>query len=168
MAQQEEIIEKRAGSPVMTSCLILSALALIGAVAFNIVEISEVRAKIRPPQALDQENPAQFIRKKDIKEEDDLLNQILALTQGDDAKPFHKEAVENIQEEPAEGAAPKKDTKKAEAQSDQPDKEAKEEPSKEEPAQEESKEDSKEEASPEATEKTEKPEKPEEPAEEGK
>ncbi len=40
----EEIIEKRASSPVATSALVISALALVGAIVLQVMEIGELRA----------------------------------------------------------------------------------------------------------------------------
>jgi len=43
-ANDEEIIEKRPSHPIATACLILAALGLLGAIAFQIAEISNVRS----------------------------------------------------------------------------------------------------------------------------
>jgi len=40
----DEVIEKRPSHPVSTACLILAAAAIIGGLAFQVAEISEVRA----------------------------------------------------------------------------------------------------------------------------
>ncbi len=39
----EEIIEKKAGSPVATSCLIIAMIALLGAIVFQVMELAEYR-----------------------------------------------------------------------------------------------------------------------------
>jgi len=54
----EEIIEKRPSNPVATSCLILAALAMLGAIIYQVAEISEVRAT----NPVDRESPDQYRR----------------------------------------------------------------------------------------------------------
>jgi len=41
----EEIIERKEGSPVATSCLIIACVAILGAVSLQIAEITQVRAE---------------------------------------------------------------------------------------------------------------------------
>jgi hypothetical protein len=53
-ASDEEIIEKRPSNPVATACLILASVALLGGIAYQIAEISEVRATKPVDSAADQ------------------------------------------------------------------------------------------------------------------
>ena len=41
----EEIIERKEGSPVATSCLVIACVAILGAVSLQIAEITQVRAE---------------------------------------------------------------------------------------------------------------------------
>tara|TARA_Y100000780_G_scaffold132814_1_gene119585 strand:+ start:280 stop:714 length:435 start_codon:yes stop_codon:yes gene_type:complete len=41
----EEIIERKEGSPVATSCLVIACVAILGAVSLQIAELTQVRAK---------------------------------------------------------------------------------------------------------------------------
>ena len=40
----EEIIERKEGSPVATSCLVIACVAILGAISLQIAEITQVRA----------------------------------------------------------------------------------------------------------------------------
>jgi hypothetical protein len=107
---QEEIIEKRASSPIATSCLVISALALVGGIAFQIAEVSEVRAGL-PRAAREQENPASYIWRQDGKKESEQVDTILSTyTKDDETKPNFKEAEEEVERQKAaeKGAASSK------------------------------------------------------------
>jgi ElaB/YqjD/DUF883 family membrane-anchored ribosome-binding protein len=46
----EEIIERKEGSPVATSCLIIACVAIIGAITMQIAELTQVRASWDPQE----------------------------------------------------------------------------------------------------------------------
>ena len=45
----EDIIEKKASSPVATSCLVIACVGLLGAIFFQVWEIADYRSKITIP-----------------------------------------------------------------------------------------------------------------------
>ena len=46
----EEIIERKEGSPVTTSCLIIACVAIVGAISLQIAELTQVRASWDPQE----------------------------------------------------------------------------------------------------------------------
>ena len=46
----EEIIERKEGSPVATSCLIIACVAIVGAISLQIAELTQVRASWDPQE----------------------------------------------------------------------------------------------------------------------
>ena len=46
----EEIIERKEGSPVATSCLIIACVAILGAISLQIAELTQVRASWDPQE----------------------------------------------------------------------------------------------------------------------
>ncbi len=46
----EEIIERKDGSPVATSCLIIACVAIVGAISLQIAELTQVRASWSPTE----------------------------------------------------------------------------------------------------------------------
>ena len=51
----EEIIERKEGSPVATSCLILATVAILGAISLQIAELAQIRAEYIPSEKLANE-----------------------------------------------------------------------------------------------------------------
>ena len=41
----EEIIERKEGSPVATSCLVIATVAILGAIALQIAELKQIRTE---------------------------------------------------------------------------------------------------------------------------
>ena len=51
----EEIIERKEGSPVATSCLIIATVAILGAIALQIAELAQIRTEYIPSEKLANE-----------------------------------------------------------------------------------------------------------------
>ena len=48
----EEIIERKEGSPVATSCLVIATVAILGAIALQIAELKQIRTEYHPGEKL--------------------------------------------------------------------------------------------------------------------
>jgi len=98
----EEIIEKKTGSPIATSCLILSVVAILGAIVLQLAELGEYRRG-----QLDQgRTPGKALAKKDL---DKLRSEVKAIVEKkaagvDEAAPPDEEAT------PPDEAPPKEET----------------------------------------------------------
>ncbi|MEC7923264.1 MAG: hypothetical protein VX496_07705 [Planctomycetota bacterium] len=51
----EEIIERKEGSPVATSCLIIATVAILGAIALQIAELAQIRTEYHPGEKMANE-----------------------------------------------------------------------------------------------------------------
>jgi hypothetical protein len=144
----EEIIEKKASSPIATACLVTAALALFGAICFQVSEVAEYR---KGALAFgDQPRPGEMKASKDIKAFQTDVQTIVQQKAAGEAPAEGEATTEDgaTDTDGAKGGA--KDSKKAEdakdAESDagattgaDADAEAKEKPAAEEGAAEESK-----------------------------
>lgn len=91
MANEDEIIEKRASSPVATASLIISALALLGAIFLQLLEIGETRNGLTRAQR-SSNNPAERIYTADLRGFKERATGIIETnTQGDEGFPHHDE-----------------------------------------------------------------------------
>ncbi len=77
----EEIIEKKEASPLATASLIVSCVALLGAIAFCVAELVEYRAGLSPAQAAEQD-PASAIVQRDLRAFKADVEQILSGSPG--------------------------------------------------------------------------------------
>jgi len=72
----EEIIEKKASSPIATSCLIIACLALFGAILFQLVEIGQYRSGSVPTNV--KKGPGQDQAAKFTKTMKDAVSSIIS------------------------------------------------------------------------------------------
>ena len=75
----EEIIEKKAGSPVASSCLVLACVALLGAIAFQVAEIAEYRTGRNAISTNPNRGPGAVRASSDIKTITNEVDDVLAL-----------------------------------------------------------------------------------------
>ena len=87
----EEIIERKEGSPVATSCLIIACVAIVGAISLQIAELTQVRASWSPTERA--ANEVLHVKKEqaDIIEG---INEILG-----NSKPLTDEKIEELKSE---------------------------------------------------------------------
>ena len=127
----EEIIERKEGSPVATSCLIIACVAIVGAISLQIAELTQVRASWSPTERAD--NKVLHVKK----EQGDIIDGINEVLDGSkplsDAthqklKTLGEKAAKTI-DDAAKEAEPSSDGSSAEAEDDATDSElAPEEP----------------------------------------
>lgn len=73
----EEIIEKKASSPIATSCLVISCIAIVGAIFFQIWEIADYRSGLGPVSTAVKKGVGQDLAGKDIRSINDRVGAIL-------------------------------------------------------------------------------------------
>jgi hypothetical protein len=100
----EEVIEKRDASPVAAACLILAAVALLGALALQIAEIAEYREGFLPAQA-EAENPAGDLLRRDLRAFEQSVDSVLTTNAVPGGAEVGAPAGAGSAEEPAEEPA---------------------------------------------------------------
>jgi hypothetical protein len=75
---EDEIVEKRPSHPIATSCLILAAVGLIGAIAFQVSELSSLRGGLKLAERQAVEGPHKYIFKAQASEFKTTLDAMIA------------------------------------------------------------------------------------------
>ena len=99
----EEIIERKEGSPVATSCLIIACIAIIGAISLQIAELTEVRAS----WTLSERAANEVLHVK--KDQEDIINGINDIL---DFKPLTDEKIQELKDKSDESDKLIEDAKK--------------------------------------------------------
>ena len=89
----DEIIEKRASSPVATSCLVVAAAALVGSIGIQLVEVRQLRADGDIARTQSEISRLASAAQKVIDEN----------TEGDDRRDFYQEAHDAVESGDEEG-----------------------------------------------------------------
>jgi hypothetical protein len=135
-ANDEEIIEKRPSHPIATACLVLAAIGLVGAIVFQVLEISEVRSglvnavksKPNPHKSILEENSKAFKKAcQDVEATND-YPKLVPGSSGEKGAPASTgdAKVDEKTEEPAEKADAKAEEKTEEAPAETKDAKAEE------------------------------------------
>ena len=124
--KSEEIIERKEGSPLATSCLILAFVAILGAISLQVAEITEIRAKWKTGEERRQNRVIHVGEDKDklLARIDGILGKSKP-TNTEEAKEIIKEGKEMVKEARAiaSGEELKEKEDSAEPEEDSPDEE---------------------------------------------
>ncbi|MBI4604826.1 MAG: hypothetical protein HY721_22925 [Planctomycetes bacterium] len=122
----EEILEKKDAAPVATACLIIACVALLGAIAFQLIEVAEYRRAIKYKE---DRSPGEKQAKEHMKDFHDKVQGILAAAPagaaegteeagtpeepatGDEGKAEPEEKTEDTTEKGEKTGAPADETK---------------------------------------------------------